>query len=159
MRCGGRSGRNTAVAATASGGATTAPSAIAAAHGRSRDEQARDGGDSRGGESDRDDDETRDRCPIVLEIPERRVVRRIQENWCDEERERKLGRQRERRRGGKKREQRTAKREEHGIRCPNATRDAGEDDGGDKEDQKLFELTHMTAGRHVHSHTDGHAFV
>ena len=35
MRCGGRNGRNTAVAATASGGATTAPSAIAAGHGRS----------------------------------------------------------------------------------------------------------------------------
>ena len=34
MRCGGRSGRSTAVAATASGGATMAPSAIAAAQGR-----------------------------------------------------------------------------------------------------------------------------
>src|SRR5215211_3241224 len=33
MRCGGRNGRSTAVAATASGGATTAPSAIAADHG------------------------------------------------------------------------------------------------------------------------------
>src|SRR5215212_1124175 len=33
MRWGGRNGRSTAVAATASGGATTAPSAIAAAHG------------------------------------------------------------------------------------------------------------------------------
>src|SRR4029453_9595170 len=33
IRCGGRNGRSTAVAATASGGATTAPSAIAAAHG------------------------------------------------------------------------------------------------------------------------------
>src|SRR4051812_11783648 len=33
MRCGGRSGRSTAVAATASGGATTAPRAIAGAHG------------------------------------------------------------------------------------------------------------------------------
>src|SRR5438477_292647 len=32
-RCGGRNGRSTAVAATASGGATTAPSAIAAAQG------------------------------------------------------------------------------------------------------------------------------
>src|SRR3954464_9505795 len=32
-RCGGRSGRSTAVAATASGGATIAPSVIAAAHG------------------------------------------------------------------------------------------------------------------------------
>ena len=33
MRCGGRNGRSTAVAATASGGATMAPSAIAGAHG------------------------------------------------------------------------------------------------------------------------------
>ena len=33
MRCGGRNGRSTAVAATASGGATIAPSAIAGAHG------------------------------------------------------------------------------------------------------------------------------
>ena len=33
IRCGGRSGLSTAVAATASGGATMAPSAIAAAHG------------------------------------------------------------------------------------------------------------------------------
>jgi hypothetical protein len=33
MRWGGRNGRSTAVAATASGGATIAPSAIVAAHG------------------------------------------------------------------------------------------------------------------------------
>ena len=33
MRCGGRNGRSTAVAAAASGGATTAPSAIAGAQG------------------------------------------------------------------------------------------------------------------------------
>ena len=33
MRCGGRNGRSTAVAATASGGATMAPSTIAGAHG------------------------------------------------------------------------------------------------------------------------------
>ena len=45
MRCGGFNWRRTAVAAAASGGATTAPSAIAAAHGMAGHERARHHGD------------------------------------------------------------------------------------------------------------------
>ena len=135
------------MAATASGGATTAPSAIAAAHGIAGMKRASDDGDSGGRESDREDDQAGDRRPVVLEISERRVVRRVEQNWGNEQRQRELGRKRERRRGWKKRKQRTAERQEHRIRCADAARAARQDHGGDEETEKLFKRSHMTAGR------------
>ena len=57
-----------------------------------RYERVGDDGDSGGRESDREDDQARHRRPVVPEIPERRVVRRIEQHGCDEERQRELGR-------------------------------------------------------------------
>ena len=122
MRCGGRSGRNTAVAATASGGATTAPSAIAAAHGRSGMSRRATTATAAVVRPTANDDEPCDRRPVVLEVSERRVVRRIKQNGCDEERERKLGRQRERRRG--REETRGVPRQAPGTRDTVRQRDA-----------------------------------
>ena len=93
MRCGGRSGRSTAVAATASGGATMAPSAMAGAHGIAGTSARATDGDRGGGEADRDDDQARDRRPVVLEIAQRRVVRGVEQDRRDEQRQRQLGRQ------------------------------------------------------------------
>ena len=88
MRWGGRNGRSTAVAATASGGATTAPSAIAGAHGIDGMSVRATHGDGDGRESDREDDQARDRRPVVPEISQRRVVGRVEQYGCDEERQR-----------------------------------------------------------------------
>ena len=56
-----------------------------------RDERADDDGDGGGGESDREDDQARDRRPVIPEIPDGRVVGRIEEYGRDEQRQRKLG--------------------------------------------------------------------
>ena len=112
-----------------------------------RDESVSDDGDSGGRESNREDDQAGDGRPVVLEISERCIVRGIEQDWCNEQRQRQLGRKRERRCGRKKREQRTAKRQEHRIRCADAAGNARQDHGGDEETEKLFKRSHMTAGR------------
>ena len=110
-----------------------------------RYERADDDGDGNGRESDREDDQARDRHPVVLEIPERRVVRRVEQYGGDEERQRKLGRERERRCCRNKREQRAAERQEYRIRRTDAARHARQDHGGDEQSEKLFEFPHTTA--------------
>ena len=90
-------------------------------------------------------DQPRDRRPVVLEISERRVVRRVEQYGCDEERQRKLGRERERRRDRKEREQRAAERQEHRIRCSDAAGSRRQDHRGDEQSQELFEFPHVTA--------------
>ena len=92
MRCGGRNWRSTAVAAAASGGATTAPSAIAGAQGIVGHQRAGDHRDRGGRQAHRKHNQACDRRPVVLEISRRRVVRRIEQHRRDEERERELGR-------------------------------------------------------------------
>ena len=121
-----------------------APSAIAGAHGIAGHERADDDGDGGGRESDREDDQARHRRPVVPEISERRVVRRVEQYGGDEERQRQLGRERERRRDRNKREQRTAERQEHRIRCADAARRRRQDHGGDEETEKLFEFPHIS---------------
>ena len=108
-----------------------------------RDDRASDDGDGDGRESDREDHQARDRRPVVLEIPERRVVRRVEQYGCDEQRQRQFGRQREGRRGWNKGEQRTAERQEHRIRCADAACSCRQNHGGDEETEELFELSHV----------------
>ena len=108
-----------------------------------RDERAGDDGNGGGRESDRDDDQARHRRPVVPEVSERRVVRRVEQYGRDEERQRELGRERERRRAWNEREQRTAERQEDRIRRSDAARCCRQDHGGDEETEKLFELPHM----------------
>jgi len=125
------------VAATASGGATTAPSAIAAPWHRWY-ERAGDDGNSGGRESDRKYDQTGHRHSIVPEVSERRVVSRIEQYGRDEERQRKLGRDAEGGHAWKKRQQRTAERQEYRIRCSNAARRSGQDHRCDEQTKDLF---------------------
>ena len=75
-----------------------------------------------GRESDREDDQAGHRRPIVPEISERRIVSRIEQHGCDEERQRKLRGDAERGRARKKRQQRTADRQEYWIRSSDAAR-------------------------------------
>ena len=90
--------------------------------------------------ADREDDQARQRRPVVPEISERRVVRRVEQDGCDEERQRELGREGERRRDWKKREQRAAERQEYRIRRSDAARQRRQDHGGDEQQtEKLFE--------------------
>ena len=126
MRCGGLNWRSTAVAAAASGGATTAPSAIAGAHGMAGHQRARHHGDGDGGEAHGNDDQAGDRCPVVPEISRRRVVRRVEQDGRDEERQGELRQHGERRRAWNKREDRAAERQKHGIGCANAARRGGQ---------------------------------
>ena len=111
-----------------------------------RYEHVGDDGDSGGRESDREYDQAGDRRPIVPEISERRVVSRIEQHGCDEERQRKLGRDGERGRAWNKREHRTAEGQEYWVRCSDAARPGRQDHGGDEQTEKLFELPHMSRG-------------
>ena len=122
MRCGGRSCRSTAVAAAASGGATTAPSATAGAHGIAGT-SARDDGDGHRREADREDDEAGDRRP-VSEISGRGVEGRVEQDGRDEERQGELGRNGNDGRAGNEREDGAAEGEEHGIGRADAARGA-----------------------------------
>ena len=83
-----------------------------------------------------------DRHPVVPEIPERRVVGRVEQHGSDEERQRQLGRERERRWGGREREQRTAEREKDRIRRSDAPGSRREDDRDHEQTEQQFELTH-----------------
>jgi hypothetical protein len=105
-------------------------------------------------ESDREYDQARHRHPVVLEISERGVVRRVEQYGCDEERQRKLGRERERRRHRKKREQRTAERQENGIRRPDAARRTRQEHGRHEETEKLLEFAHITPHRRFNGRDD-----
>ena len=60
--------------------------------GHRRHERVDDDGNGGGGESDREYDQARHRRPVVPEISERRVVRRVEQHGGDEKRQRELGR-------------------------------------------------------------------
>ena len=136
------SGRSTAVAAAASGGATTAPSTIA---GRPR--HRRDSVRTTTATATVVSPTAKTTRPVTgaqlsLQIPGRRVVRRVEQHRGDEERQRELGRDAERRRAGNEREQRAAEREEDRIRRADAARRRRQDHGRDEEGEKLFEFPH-----------------
>ncbi len=107
-----------------------------------RDQCANDNSNGDGRESNRDNDQARDRRPVVPEVPERRVIRRIEQYGGDEERQRELGRERDRRCYWNEREQRPAEREEDRIWGADAAGPARQDHGSDEQSQKLFELAH-----------------
>jgi len=90
MRWGARNWRSTAVAATASGGATTAPERNRLCPWHRRYERVSNEGDGGGRESNREYNQAGHRRPIISDISERRIVSRIKEHGCDEERQRKL---------------------------------------------------------------------
>ena len=101
-------------------------------------------GDRRGRESDREYDQAGHGRPIVPEISKRRVVSRIEQYGCDEERQRKLGRNAERGSAWNKRQQRTAERQEYRIRCSNPAGHGRQDHGRDEQTEKLFESPHLS---------------
>ena len=143
MRCGGRMPRSTAVAAAASGGATTAPSAIAGAQGMSGINVRVDAGDGHGRETDGEDDQAGNRRPVVFEISRRCVVGRVEQYGCNEERQREFRRDGERRRAGKEREERAAEGQEYRIRCSGTARRCRQENGGEEQADESFEFPHV----------------
>jgi hypothetical protein len=105
-------------------------------------------GDGGGRKSDGKYDQPQYRRPVVPEIPEGRVVGRIEQYGRDEERQGQLRRNRERGRAGKKREDGAAECEKYRIRCSDAPRRGRKDHRRDEQNEQLFELPHVSqAGR------------
>ena len=144
MRCGGRSWRSTAVAATASGGATMAPSAIAAAHGIAGTSARATTATAAVVRPTAKTTRPVTGAQLSLQVAQRGVVGRVEQDRRDEQRQRQLGRKRERRRAWNEREQRAAERQEHRIRRADAARRGRQDHGGDEEAQQLLEFVHIT---------------
>ena len=138
MRWGARNWRSTAVAATASGGATTAPERNRLCPWHRRYERVSDEGDSGGREANREYNQAGHRRPIVPEISEGRVVSRIEQYRCDKERQGKLGREAERGYARKKRQQGTTEREEYRIRRSDAARSGRQDYRCNEQTKNLF---------------------
>ena len=105
-----------------------------------------DEGDSGGRESNREDDQAGHGRPVIPEVPERCVVRRVEQDRCDEKRQRELGRKRERGSDWNKRQQRTTECKEHRVRGSRFARRCREDHGGNEEAKQLLELPHITGG-------------
>jgi hypothetical protein len=101
-------------------------------------ERPGDDGNSGGRKSDRKDDQTGYRHPIVSEVSERRVISRIEQYGRDKERQCKRGGDAEGGHAWKKRQQRTAERQEYRIRCSNAPRRSGQDHRCDEQTKDLF---------------------
>jgi hypothetical protein len=142
MRCGGRSGRSTAVAATASGGATMAPSAIAAAQGRLGTRACATTATAGRRENHRNDHQADKRRPVVAQVSLGSVVAGVDQNRRHEQGQHQVGRQGQTRRSGNEGKQRAADRQEHGIGSTRAPRSRGEPDGGHEDEQNLFEFLH-----------------
>ena len=117
-----------------------------------RDQRADDDGDGDGREADGEDHQAGDWRPVVLEVSGRCVVGRIEQDGCNEERQREFGRYGERRRARKKREERAAERQEYGIRCAGTTRRRRQENGGEEQANHSFEFPHVAdAGRYRES--------
>ena len=108
-------------------------------------QRARHYGDGDGREAHGNDDQAGDRRPVVPEIPRRCVVRRVEQDRRDEERQRELGQNRERRRAWNKREKGAADREKHRIGRADAARRRGQQRGGEDQANENFELSHVPA--------------
>lgn len=78
--------------------------------------------DRESGETHGEHHESEDRQPVIAQVAQRRIVRRVEQHRRNEERQREFRRHRECRRSGDKREQRTTNCEEYGIRRPDTTR-------------------------------------
>jgi len=99
-------------------------------------------------ESHRKDDEAGDWCPVVAQIARGGVEGCVEQDRRDEQRECQLRRNAERRRAGHEGQQRTAEGEEDRVRCADAPRSGGEEDAGEEEAEKLFELAHPPITSH-----------
>jgi len=73
----------------------------------------------------------------------RRVVRRIEQDWGDEERQCQFRWDGERRRAWSEGEQCPAKGQEDRVGSADATRRRGQGDGRNEKNQKLFEFPHL----------------
>lgn len=91
-RRGGLMWRSTADAATASGGATMAPSAMAGAQ-ASPGVSQRDNGDRDGGGDDGAEHEAGDRDPVALQLADRHVETGVDQNGREKQGEGEIGRE------------------------------------------------------------------
>ena len=98
-----------------------------------------------GGQSDREDDQTRDRRPVVFEVSQRRVIRGVEQHRRHEQRECEFRGQRERRRRWNKSQRCTSDGEEHRIGCTSAPGSSRQDHRRHEQNEQLFEFAHRRA--------------
>jgi hypothetical protein len=96
-------------------------------------------------QSHRDDHQSCYWNPVVAQIPWRRVVSGVEQDGCDEERQRQLRWNRKRRPAGQKSEERTTNREKRWIRRADLPRDRGEHCSRDNQHDQEFEFSHVAA--------------
>ena len=142
MRCGGLSCRRTAVAAAASGGATTAPSAIAAGQGISGTSARATSATAAVVNPTAMTARLGDRNPVVLEIAHRRIEGRIQQHGRDEQRESEVRRNREYGRPRNESDNNAAKCQKGGIWRADAASESGKRHRGEDQGNERFEFAH-----------------
>ena len=108
------------------------------------DQRAHHHRDGDGGEAYRNNDQTGDRCPVVAEIPGRRVIRSIEQDGRHEQRQGELRQHGERRRPWHEREEGATDREKRRIGCADTARRRGQEGGGEDQNDEDFELSHLT---------------
>ena len=99
-------------------------------------------GDGERGQADADDDQPRDRPPVVSQIPQRRVVGGVQQHRRDEQRQREVGIDREHRHAGDERQHGATGGEEGGVRRADAPCQRSEQDGREQQRDENLEFMH-----------------
>ena len=147
-RCGGRSWRSTAVAAAASGGATTAPRTTAAVHGMSGTRVRTSHGHGGHRDPHREEGQPRHGAPVISQVTDRGVERRVEEDRSHEQDQGQLGIQRDDGRAGHQRQARARQSQERGVGRPDAAGQGGQCRADQQEDDDgLEDLQGMAPGR------------
>ena len=141
-RCGGLSGRSTAVAAAASGGETMAPRAMAGAHSSPGTIARATPATASVVRPTLTTTSAGDRAPVVSQIPQRRVVGGVQQHRRDEQRQREVGIDREHRHAGDERQHGATGGEEGGVRRADAPCQRSEQDGREQQRDENLEFMH-----------------
>jgi hypothetical protein len=107
-----------------------------------RHKRTRDQADGKRREANGTHHEADKRQPIVFEISRRCVIRRVEQDRRDENRQRELGRNGDGRRARNEREDRAADRQEDRIGRTDATGCGGKNDGSEDQANERFEFSH-----------------
>ena len=141
-RCGGRSCLSTVVAAAASGGATIAPSAIAAVQGMSGTSRRTTTATTPIVSATAPSARLADLAPVGAQVARRGVEGGVDQHGRDEQRERELGIEHERRHAGEERERGSGQRHQRRVRCAQPTRHGGEDRAAQEQRDDHLENGH-----------------
>ncbi len=93
-------------------------------------------------QSHRNDDKTGHWRPVVAKIARRRVVRRVEQDGRDKQRQRQLRQNGKRRRAGNERQERSTDRKKGWIWRADTARDRRQQSGGENQADENLELVH-----------------